>query len=72
MADALALTVTLERQRQAQEALVAASQRAYDLSQQRYRAGSDSYLTVLDSQRSYYSCTAGIDRHAAGRSRTIG
>ena len=60
VADALALTLTLERQRQAQEALVAASQRAYDLSQQRYRAGSDSYLTVLDAQRSYYGAQQGL------------
>ncbi|HEX2791954.1 MAG TPA: efflux transporter outer membrane subunit [Steroidobacteraceae bacterium] len=59
-ADALALTLTLERQRQAQEALVAATQRAYDLSQQRYKAGSDSYLVVLDAQRSYYSAQQGL------------
>ncbi len=55
VADALALTSTLNRQRAAQEALVAATTRAYDLSQQRYKAGRDSYLTVLDSQRSNYS-----------------
>ncbi len=60
VADALALTLTLERQRQAQEALVGASQRAYDLSQQRYKAGSDSYLAVLDAQRSYYSAQQGL------------
>ncbi len=60
VADALALTLTLERQRQAQEALVAASQRAYDLSQQRYKAGSDSYLAVLDAQRSYYGAQQGL------------
>ncbi len=55
VADALALTDTLERQREAQEALVRATGRAYDLSQQLYKAGRDSYLDVLDSQRSYYS-----------------
>jgi multidrug efflux system outer membrane protein len=60
VADALALTLTLERQRRAQEALVDASQRAYDLSQQRYKAGSDSYLAVLDAQRSYYSAQQGL------------
>ena len=54
VADALALTPTLERERRAQEALVDAARRAYDLSQQRYRAGTDSYLTVLDAQRSFY------------------
>jgi multidrug efflux system outer membrane protein len=60
VADALALTSTLNRQRTAQEALVAATTRAYDLSQQRYKAGRDSYLTVLDSQRSNYSAQQGL------------
>jgi outer membrane protein, multidrug efflux system len=55
VADALALTGALERQREAEEALVNATGRAYELSQQRYRAGRDSYLDVLDSQRSDYS-----------------
>jgi outer membrane protein, multidrug efflux system len=54
VADALALTGTLEREREAQEALVTATSRAYELSQQRYKAGRDSYLDVLDSQRSDY------------------
>jgi multidrug efflux system outer membrane protein len=55
VADALALTATLNRQRAAQEALVSATGRAYDLSQQRYKAGRDSFLDVLVSQRSDYS-----------------
>jgi multidrug efflux system outer membrane protein len=55
VADALALTDTLERQVEAQQALVGATGRAYQLSQQRYKAGRDSYLNVLDSQRSYYA-----------------
>jgi outer membrane protein, multidrug efflux system len=60
VADALALTLTLERQRQAQEALVAASKSSYDLSQQRYKTGTDSYLVVLDAQRSYYGAQQGL------------
>jgi len=60
VADALALTLTLERQRQAQEALVDASRHSYDLSQQRYKSGTDSYLSVLDSQRSYYAAQQGL------------
>jgi outer membrane protein, multidrug efflux system len=60
VADALALTPTLERERVAQEALVDASRRAYDLSQQRYKAGSDSYLAVLDAQRSFYGAQQGL------------
>ncbi|HTW75884.1 MAG TPA: efflux transporter outer membrane subunit [Steroidobacteraceae bacterium] len=55
VADALALTGTLEREREAQEALVRAAGRAYELSQQRYKDGLNSYLDVLDSQRTYYS-----------------
>jgi multidrug efflux system outer membrane protein len=60
VADALALTVTLERQRQAQEALVDASRRSYDLSQRRYKTGTDSYLTLLDAQRSFYGAQQGL------------
>jgi multidrug efflux system outer membrane protein len=60
VADALALTSTLERQRQAQEALVDAAKRSYDFSQQRYKSGTDSYLAVLDAQRSYYGAQQGL------------
>jgi multidrug efflux system outer membrane protein len=49
------LTATLNRQRAAQETLVAATSRAYQLSQRRHAVGSDSYLEVLDSQRSDYA-----------------
>lgn len=52
--DALALTGALARQRQALERLVSASARAFDLSQSRRLAGQDSYLILLDAQRSYY------------------
>lgn len=60
VADALALTTTLNRQRVAQEALVSATSRAYELSQQRYKAGRDSFLDVLVSQRSDYSAQQGL------------
>jgi len=60
VADALALTATLNRQRAAQEALVAATGRAYELSQQRYKVGRDSYLDVLVSQRSDYTAQQGL------------
>ncbi|MGH8142925.1 MAG: TolC family protein, partial [Steroidobacteraceae bacterium] len=55
VADALALTRTLSSERAAQQALVKAAGRAYELSEQLYKAGRDSYLDVLESQRSYYS-----------------
>ena len=38
---------------QAQQALVAATQRAYTLADARYRSGVDGYLQVLDAQRLY-------------------
>jgi len=59
-ADALALTGTLEREREAEQALVGATGRAYELSRERYKAGRDSYLDVLDSQRSYYAAQQGL------------
>lgn len=55
VADALALTQTLAQQLQAQQALAAATHRAFELSQERYKRGLDSYLTVLDSQRADYA-----------------
>ena len=55
VADALAGRGTLDEQIQAQRLLVDASQRAYDVSDQRFRQGIDNYLSVLDSQRSLYS-----------------
>lgn len=53
--DALALTGALSRQRTALERLVSASARAFELSQARREAGQDSYLILLDAQRSYYA-----------------
>lgn len=55
VADGLAGRATLEEQIRAQRLLVDASQRAYTVSDQRFREGIDNYLSVLDSQRSLYS-----------------
>jgi multidrug efflux system outer membrane protein len=55
VSDALALTATLAQQRVAEEALVAATHSAFELSQQRYKSGKDSYLVLLDAQRSDYA-----------------
>jgi multidrug efflux system outer membrane protein len=60
VADTLALTATLNRQRAAQETLVGATGRAYRLSQRRYNVGRDGYLEVLDSQRSDYAARQGL------------
>jgi multidrug efflux system outer membrane protein len=54
VADALAARGTLDEQLAAQQALVTASQDAYQLADARFRAGVDSYLTTLDAQRSLY------------------
>lgn len=55
VADALALTRTLAEQKASQQALVAAATRADELSRVRYESGRDSYLVLLDSQRTLYA-----------------
>lgn len=55
VADALALTRTLAEQKAAQQALLAAATRADQLSRARYEAGRDSYLVLLDAQRTLYA-----------------
>ena len=60
VADALALTTTLARQRQSQQALVEAAAQADMLSKARYQAGRDSFLTQLDAQRTLYAAQSGL------------
>jgi multidrug efflux system outer membrane protein len=55
VSDALAARGTLSQQLEAQKGLVAANQESFQLSQARYNRGVDSYLNVLDAQRSLYS-----------------
>lgn len=55
VADALADHATLDQQLAARQALVAASQDSFRLSEARFSKGIDSYLTLLDAQRSRYS-----------------
>lgn len=55
VADALAARGTLGEQEAAEQALVDAAQESYRLSELRYRQGIDTYLSVLDAQRSLYS-----------------
>ena len=54
-ADALAERATLTERITAQEALLAATERVFALSDARFKAGVDNYLTVLDAQRSLYA-----------------
>jgi multidrug efflux system outer membrane protein len=55
VSDALAREGTIDDQQNAQQRLVVASQRSYALAQERYRAGIDTFLTSLTSQRSLYA-----------------
>ena len=54
VADALAQRGTIDEQLAAQQSLTDATAASYRLSQTRYEKGVDSYLSVLDSQRSLY------------------
>ena len=55
VADALASSRALAPQRAALEAQVAAATQAEELSRARYDAGADSFLALLDAQRTLYS-----------------
>jgi outer membrane protein, multidrug efflux system len=55
VSDALAQRGTLGGQMEAQQSLVDATGQSYRLSRARYEMGVDSYLSVLDSQRSLYA-----------------
>lgn len=55
VADALAGTATFDRQIDAQLQAVSAAERRLDLSGQRYRAGLDGRLELLDAQRQLYA-----------------
>ena len=55
VADAFAGRGTIDDQLAAQQALVAATQRTYDLTEARYSAGIDSSLSLLDAQRELYA-----------------
>ncbi|MEG2047216.1 MAG: TolC family protein, partial [Comamonas sp.] len=54
-ADVLADRAQWGKRLQAQTSMVANTQKAFDLSEARFKAGVDNYLTVLDAQRSLYT-----------------
>jgi outer membrane protein, multidrug efflux system len=60
VADALAVRGTVEKQIAAQQSLVDAVAETYRLSHVRYTLGLDSYLGVLDAQRSLYGAQQGL------------
>ena len=60
VADALAVRGTVDQQVSAQQSLVNAVAETYRLSNLRYDKGIDSYLGVLDAQRSLYAAQQGL------------
>jgi outer membrane protein, multidrug efflux system len=60
VADALAQRGTLGDQMAAQQSLVNATDATFRLSDARYKSGIDSYLGVLDAERSLYSAQQGL------------
>lgn len=60
VADALAVRGTVDQQIASQQAIVDSAQEIYRLAQQRYDRGLDSYLGVLDAQRSLYGAQQGL------------
>lgn len=58
--DALAAHAHIDERLAAQHRLVSATETTYKLSTARFRAGIDSYLTVLDAQRSAYAAQQGL------------
>jgi multidrug efflux system outer membrane protein len=60
VADALAVKGTINQQIAAQQSLVEAVSETYRLSNARYTKGIDSYLSVLDAQRSLYAAQQGL------------
>ena len=60
VADALAVRGTVDQQIAAQQSLVNAVAETYRLSNARYTKGIDSYLGVLDAQRSLYGAQQGL------------
>ena len=60
VADALAAQGTINQQVSAQQSLVDAVAKTYQLSNKRYTMGIDSYLGVLDAQRSLYGAQQGL------------
>ena len=60
VADALAVQGTIDRQVAAQQSLVDAVAETYRLSSKRYIMGIDSYLGVLDAQRSHFAAQQGL------------
>ena len=60
VSDSLTLRIRLTEQQEAQQALVKALEETFFLSEARYKAGIDSYLSVLIAQRALYVAQQGL------------
>lgn len=60
VADALAVRGTIAEQLEAQRALVEASQKSFELAQARYKAGIDTFLSTLVSERALYAAKGSL------------
>lgn len=60
VADALATRATIDEQLAAQAALVEAATKSFEISQARYQAGVDTFLTTLVSQRALYAAEGSL------------
>lgn len=60
VADALARKGTIDEELAAQRDYVAAAERSYRLAESRYREGVDTYLNMLEGQRTLYSAQQGL------------
>ncbi len=67
VADGLAARATYQRQLQAQQDLVSATERYYALAEHRYRAGLDSNLVFLDAQRSLFTAREALINNQLGQ-----
>ncbi|MEO6182184.1 MAG: efflux transporter outer membrane subunit, partial [Verrucomicrobiota bacterium] len=67
VADALAVRLTLDEKLRAQELLLKAQQKRFDLTNARYRQGVDSYVDVLLAQQDLYAAQQNLLQFQAAR-----
>ena len=67
VADALAIRASLDKKLKAQELLVNAQQKRFDLTTARYRQGMDSYVDVLLAQQDLYAAQQALLQFQAAR-----
>jgi multidrug efflux system outer membrane protein len=68
---ALAVRARIDERLQAQSASSQAAQRSLDLSQARYKAGADSYLTLMTAQRTLYASQSSLISLKALKARNL-